>query len=41
MSEGLLDWRPAKVGDPHPCIVCGQPAILRHPINQGGSGSCH
>lgn len=29
----LLDWRRAAVRDPQPCVICGQPAILRHPVN--------
>jgi hypothetical protein len=29
-----LDWSRAAVRDPQPCIICGQPAILRHPVNQ-------
>ena len=24
-------WQHAKVADPAPCVLCGQPAILRHP----------
>lgn len=30
----LLDWKGAKVGNPLPCIICDQPAFLRHPISQ-------
>ncbi|MBS2962611.1 hypothetical protein KGA66_06100 [Actinocrinis puniceicyclus] len=27
-----LDWHRAPVGEPQPCLFCGQDAILRHPI---------
>ena len=33
MTEGLLDWRRAAVREPQPCVLCGRPAILRHPEN--------
>jgi hypothetical protein len=28
----LLLWRGAAVRDPAPCVACGLPAILRHPV---------
>ncbi|MFD7709515.1 hypothetical protein [Streptomyces sp. NPDC059786] len=32
MSERrLLDWSHAKIGDLKPCVLCGRPALLRHP----------
>jgi hypothetical protein len=29
----VLDWKRAPVRDPQPCVLCGQPAFLRHPLN--------
>lgn len=26
-----LDWSRASIGDPRPCVLCGRPALLRHP----------
>jgi hypothetical protein len=26
-----LDWSHAPVRDPQPCVLCGRPALLRHP----------
>ena len=28
----LFDWTRARVEDPQPCLLCGQPAILRDPV---------
>jgi hypothetical protein len=28
-----LNWTRAAGGDPRPCIICDQPAIMRHPVN--------
>lgn len=25
------DWFTARLSDPAPCVVCGEPALLRHP----------
>ncbi|GKQ37192.1 hypothetical protein [Streptomyces sp. A012304] len=30
-TPARLDWSRAIVGDPAPCVVCGRPALLRHP----------
>lgn len=30
-DQGPVDWRAARVGDLQPCVVCGRPALLRHP----------
>ena len=27
-----LDWSHAPVRDPQPCVLCGRPAFLRHPV---------
>ncbi|WP_205522316.1 hypothetical protein [Streptomyces sp. S1A1-7] len=34
MTNQLLDWRHAKVGDPKPCVLCGRPALMRDPDTQ-------
>ena len=34
----LLDWRHAPVGDPAPCVICGNPAHMRYPDK---GGPCH
>lgn len=34
MTTPAFDWRHAKVGDPQPCALCGQPALMRHPDTQ-------
>ena len=31
---GPVDWRTARVADLQPCVVCGRPALLRHPLTQ-------
>lgn len=31
---GPVDWRTARVADLQPCVVCGRPALLRHPVTQ-------
>ena len=31
-DPGAIDWRTARVADMQPCVVCGRPAHLRHPV---------
>jgi hypothetical protein len=33
-ADGPVDWRSARLGEPLPCVVCGRPALLRHPVTQ-------
>lgn len=33
-----LDWSHARLGDPAPCQLCGQLALLRHPVT---NRPCH
>jgi hypothetical protein len=30
----LFDWHRAQLGDPLPCLLCGQPALLRDPVDR-------
>ena len=32
-SRKPWDWSAARVTDPAPCDLCGEPAVLRHPDN--------
>lgn len=32
VADGPVDWRTARIGEPAPCVVCGRPALLRHPV---------
>jgi predicted RNase H-like nuclease len=34
----LFDWYHARLGEPEPCLLCGQPAILRDPVE---NRPCH
>jgi hypothetical protein len=37
-EPGPVDWRHAPVRDPLPCVICGRPALLRHPVT---GRACH